>query len=229
MLRPPPDLSGDGILVGYSLEHERHTAPIGFVYGGGDRRTGPESGFLTPILHTGGGHLLTIAPTGAGKGVSCIIPTLLRFPGPVIVIDRWIYGWGTLYWLPMIFVALPTFLFSVGLFSNPANVEAVPTVVLARGLAASGEPVRPAGLGDSWGISDGIWMAIRFHVPVVPLAARGSWEPTGTQAVLRLPDGERRSLPFSAEGYAFAIYLLHWIVWPLFLYGVGRKVLRDRA
>lgn len=87
MLNPPPHLSGDGILVGYSLEHERHTAPIGFVYGDGDRRIGPESGFLTPILHTGGGHLLTIAPTGAGKGVSCIIPTLLRFPGPVIVID----------------------------------------------------------------------------------------------------------------------------------------------
>jgi type IV secretion system protein VirD4 len=87
MLRPPPDLSGDGILVGYSLEHERHTAPIGFVYGDGGRRRGPESGFLTPILHTGGGHLLTIAPTGAGKGVSCIVPTLLRFPGPVIVID----------------------------------------------------------------------------------------------------------------------------------------------
>jgi type IV secretion system protein VirD4 len=87
MLKPPPDLSGDGILVGYSLEHERHTAPIGFVYGDGERRSGPESGFLTPILHTGGGHLLTIAPTGAGKGVSCIVPTLLRFPGPVIVID----------------------------------------------------------------------------------------------------------------------------------------------
>lgn len=88
MLRPPPELLDDGILVGYSLEHERHTAPIGFIYG--DRRparTGGAPTWLTPILHTGGGHLLTIAPTGAGKGVSCIIPTLLRFPGPVIVID----------------------------------------------------------------------------------------------------------------------------------------------
>jgi len=43
--------------------------------------------YLEPILHTGGGHLLTVAPTGAGKGVSCIIPTLLRFPGPTIVVD----------------------------------------------------------------------------------------------------------------------------------------------
>ena len=140
----------------------------------------------------------------------------------------WVYGWGTLYWLPMIFVALPTFLFSVGLFSNPRNVEAIPTAVLARGLTVSAEPIRPAGMGESWGVFDGMWMAIRYHVPVVPLAARGSWEPSRSQAELRLP---RRGvgLPFSSEGYAFAIYLLHWIVWPLFLYGVGRKVLRDRA
>lgn len=40
-----------------------------------------------PILHDGEGHLVTVAPTGAGKGVSCIIPALLTYPGPVIVID----------------------------------------------------------------------------------------------------------------------------------------------
>ena len=32
--------------------------------------------------------ILTIAPTGSGKGVSCIIPTLLTLDLPVIVIDR---------------------------------------------------------------------------------------------------------------------------------------------
>ena len=32
-------------------------------------------------------HLITIAPTGAGKGVSCIIPTLLRYPGSCVVVD----------------------------------------------------------------------------------------------------------------------------------------------
>lgn len=87
LLKPPPDLPDEGILVGYSLEHEHRTAPIGFRYAprpsvGVDREE-----YLEPILHTGGGHLLTVAPTGAGKGVSCIIPTLLRFPGPVIVVD----------------------------------------------------------------------------------------------------------------------------------------------
>ena len=33
------------------------------------------------------GHIITVAPTGAGKGRSAIIPNLLRYQGPVIVVD----------------------------------------------------------------------------------------------------------------------------------------------
>ncbi len=33
------------------------------------------------------GHVLTCAPTGAGKGVSAVIPTLLEYPGSALVID----------------------------------------------------------------------------------------------------------------------------------------------
>ena len=40
-----------------------------------------------PVIDAGEGHLMTIAPTGSGKGRSVIIPTLLSYPGPVIVID----------------------------------------------------------------------------------------------------------------------------------------------
>lgn len=39
------------------------------------------------IKHVGEGHLITFAPTGAGKGVSVIIPNLLSYSGPVITID----------------------------------------------------------------------------------------------------------------------------------------------
>lgn len=40
------------------------------------------------MLHySGDGHLLTFAPTRSGKGVSCVIPNLLDYPGSVVVTD----------------------------------------------------------------------------------------------------------------------------------------------
>ena len=45
----------------------------------------PQSGRL---LHYGGdGHLITFAPTGAGKSVSVVVPNLLAYPGSVVCID----------------------------------------------------------------------------------------------------------------------------------------------
>jgi len=35
----------------------------------------------------GEGHVLTVAPTGSGKGVSAVIPNLLAYPGSVVVVD----------------------------------------------------------------------------------------------------------------------------------------------
>src|SRR5437763_1904767 len=40
-----------------------------------------------PLTYGGDGHLLTVAPTGAGKGVGAIIPALLSYPGSIIVTD----------------------------------------------------------------------------------------------------------------------------------------------
>jgi len=81
----PATLPGGGLLVGWSMETEHVRAPIGFNFG--DPEITPTDGFIDPILLHGEGHLITIAPTGAGKGVGCIIPALLRHPGPCIVID----------------------------------------------------------------------------------------------------------------------------------------------
>ncbi len=84
-LRQPDQLPQPGLLVGWSLESRRPKRPIGFNYG--DPMKVPATGYIDPILLEGEGHLMTIAPTGAGKGTGCIIPALLRYPGPVIVID----------------------------------------------------------------------------------------------------------------------------------------------
>ena len=40
---------------------------------------------MTPILHHGDGHLITIAPTGAGKGVGALIPALLSHAGSAVL------------------------------------------------------------------------------------------------------------------------------------------------
>ena len=39
------------------------------------------------LNYTGDSHLITVAPTGSGKGRSVIIPNLLDYPGPIIILD----------------------------------------------------------------------------------------------------------------------------------------------
>lgn len=67
--------------------HTHKTAPPhGLVLGWAEK--GRRNGFPSPIWNDSReGHLVTVAPTGAGKGVSCIIPALLTWRGPAIVID----------------------------------------------------------------------------------------------------------------------------------------------
>jgi type IV secretion system protein VirD4 len=46
-----------------------------------------EAGIRHAMEYTGDRHLLTVAPTRSGKGVSAIIPNLLVYPGSALVID----------------------------------------------------------------------------------------------------------------------------------------------
>jgi type IV secretion system protein VirD4 len=70
-----------------TAEHLREAKLIDNAAGGlflGDFGTG--NGLL-PLTYAGDRHLLTVAPTRSGKGVSAIIPNLLTYPGSVLVID----------------------------------------------------------------------------------------------------------------------------------------------
>ncbi len=72
--------AGDALLIGYRKDEA--TPQIGFGRGGAiPARTGE------PVWLRGEGHLITIAPTGAGKGRGALIPNLLTYEGPAIVID----------------------------------------------------------------------------------------------------------------------------------------------
>ena len=71
------------LLLGWKSDDGKKE-PIGF---GAPRLAEPAIEGETPILYGEDRHLVTIAPTGAGKGRGVIIPNLLRFEGSVIVID----------------------------------------------------------------------------------------------------------------------------------------------
>lgn len=73
------------LILGWPINHDEFTK---------------KSQILSPVLHkrsarsvshaiqySSDRHLITFAPTGSGKGVSVIIPNLLHYSGPAIVID----------------------------------------------------------------------------------------------------------------------------------------------
>jgi hypothetical protein len=68
----------NGLLIGRTFEKK---IDIGF----GNRNPLTPSG--NPIVYTEDGHLMTIAPTGAGKGVSCVIPALVHYEGSTVTLD----------------------------------------------------------------------------------------------------------------------------------------------
>ncbi|MGE3142027.1 MAG: type IV secretory system conjugative DNA transfer family protein [Hyphomonadaceae bacterium] len=88
---PAGALQGFDLLLGWKAG-EAARDPIGF-----STPRAPEAavGDETPILYGEDRHLVTIAPTGAGKGRGVIIPNLLRFEGSVIVIDPKGETWHT--------------------------------------------------------------------------------------------------------------------------------------
>lgn len=76
-------------LVGYrsgrsSSLHQSHT-----VQGFRSSATAPEppADARQDLFYTGSAHLMTVAPAGAGKGRGAVIPTLLDYPGSVVVND----------------------------------------------------------------------------------------------------------------------------------------------
>jgi type IV secretion system protein VirD4 len=71
------------LLLGWKADGDGKD-PIGF---GAPRLAAAPIEGEVPILYGEDRHLVTIAPTGAGKGRGVIIPNLLRFEGSVIVID----------------------------------------------------------------------------------------------------------------------------------------------
>lgn len=79
-------LPADGFVVGRRRRDRGRT--VGFAalaVPGPSPEDGADAGSL--VLDRGEGHMLAIAPTGAGKGVNVIMPALLSWQGPSVIID----------------------------------------------------------------------------------------------------------------------------------------------
>jgi type IV secretion system protein VirD4 len=73
-------LPDDGTALFLGWEGTDHLPTLGF-------KPATTTSDKQALTYTGDGHLMTVAPTGAGKGVGLIIPALLTYPGSVIVTD----------------------------------------------------------------------------------------------------------------------------------------------
>src|SRR4051812_19728365 len=72
--RAASKLPDDGSAVFLGWEGTAHKPTLGF-------KSGPAHVPASQaVSYAGDGHLLTVAPTGAGKGVGAIIPALLTYP-----------------------------------------------------------------------------------------------------------------------------------------------------
>lgn len=83
-------LDSASLLVGYQTDDVALTSELPKIQGFRSSRlvepTKPST--LAQQLHYDGtAHLMTVAPTGTGKGRSVVIPTLLTYPGSVVVLD----------------------------------------------------------------------------------------------------------------------------------------------
>jgi len=76
-----PDKMMAGIRSGYE-------SSTGWLMKGLDSLFKSNKGFKNNMLGwAGDGHIITVAPTRAGKGVGLVVPNLLHYPGSVIVVD----------------------------------------------------------------------------------------------------------------------------------------------
>jgi type IV secretion system protein VirD4 len=83
--RPRFDLPPPSLFLGWPLDRDEVQSNSGLTASILNQRTTRDFG--NAIKYSGDSHLVTFASTGSGKGVGVIIPNLLHYSGPAIVID----------------------------------------------------------------------------------------------------------------------------------------------
>jgi hypothetical protein len=116
------------------------------------------------------------------------------------------------------------------------NEDGEPTR-LASGIESKidGQNVGPA--PDHWTGWNAVWMAARYHVPIVSVAIEDEFVPSNDNRLrfgfpwnppdARPPGPGPRTIPFSAEDWFALMAMLNWVMWPLLLTFALRRALRS--
>jgi hypothetical protein len=122
----------------------------------------------------------------------------------------------------LLIIVISWFFLSILLFRSPANI--VPS---AEGLSIHKNWKAGDHPADSlWGLKDGVWMALRYHVPVAAFTAKHEWQPAKDGRLIVPWPVPRPPSWLNAEDYANIVLAVHWIVLPIILLLTSRKLFR---
>lgn len=176
------------------------------------------------------GDLIDWLKPRAGRSLLATIRFVLSWPFRVVLAGIWfvvqclvfaVWTFPTSYKITpvhllvtiAVWLGVSSTIFSIA--SNIAPSEEQP----ANPAAVAGQPPK------SWTPKDGVWMALRYHVPIVLFTARNEWEPTNERP-LALPMTAKQVGWLNPEDYANIVLVLHWLWWPIVLISSSRKYFR---
>lgn len=136
--------------------------------------------------------------------------------------DRlWFSAWAKLEfgtrvpaWLLFLLIGWPVV--SVLWFSVPSSVMVTRDMNGREVTMHRGHVIPEGNSPRSWNFVDGTWVALRYHIPLVPLEARADF----------VPNDDWPSQAFSSEDYASLVWLLHWLLIPYVLVFLTKNLLR---
>jgi hypothetical protein len=165
--------------------------------------------------------------------------SLLRLVWETLVY-KWIFGglmgYGTRFLRPLLYFVL-TLAVAMGAVWNPIDVQPSSARLAAAEAGARSAQLRSA-CPDDWDITERLWLAVHYAVPIVSLVDAGDWEPRESPPAAGSPcavsaageDSELARLKrgLSPKNIANVIATLNWILLPVFLLGVTARIQRRR-
>ncbi len=142
----------------------------------------------------------------------------------------------------LLLVILALFLVSLPVYRTAANFEpTLPYVIVPAERIALDDPTPRLGLSPrraKWTVSDGLQIALKNHLPMVPLQARGNWQarddgPTTYSWSGRgdcheaAPAAGTHCIDMAPEDLFNYMQLINWICWPILLTFFIRRLLRQ--